>query len=34
MDDLDDFFGDDAVNAFVSGINVDISGIAGGSTDE
>ena len=33
MDDIDDFFTDAAVNAFVSGINVDVSGITNTSDD-
>jgi len=33
MDNIDDFFTDDAVNAFVGGINVDVTGIVGGVED-
>jgi hypothetical protein len=29
MDDIDQFFSDEACNAFVQGMNVDVSGITG-----
>ena len=34
MDDLDSFVDDAAVNAFVSGINVDVSGFTGGPSED
>ncbi|CDW79530.1 UNKNOWN [Stylonychia lemnae] len=34
MNNIDDFFSDAAVNAFVSGIDVDVTGITGGPTDD